>query len=1119
MTTSLNFELIREHNDKLTKLGSLAEQILHLDPGSAITRLRGFAEEVTKEIYAIESLPRLPQANFIELLKNDAFIDASETRLRDQLHFLRIEGNETAHGGDGSIKKAYAALGTAHSLSQYLAINYYGFRVADLTDLVYPEKPSSSALNQKQLEKVIEENQKQQDLLLQELDRERQKRIELENKEQATAEQLSQAKSRSKQTANSLEWDENKTRQLLIDSQLAQAGWDINNPDNVGIEVKVSHQPTTSGTGYIDYVLWDDNGTPLAVVEAKRSREHIQKGREQARYYAEGLAKEHNCLVPIVFYTNGYEICIWDTKQYNTYRQIFGFYSKDSLKFLQFQYQHKEPNLELLNPSSDIAGRPYQIEAIKSVTSQFQNQRRKALIVQATGTGKTRVSIALVELLLRSRWIKRVLFLCDRKELRRQADGAFKEYLPSEPRCVIGDKNQVDQSARVFVSTYPGMMNRFSQLDVGFFDLIIADESHRSIYNRYRDIFDYFDAMQVGLTATPVKFIARNTFDLFGCENGDPTYNFDLAEAISHEPRFLNPFRVKEFTTEFLREGIHYSKLTTEQKQQLEDDLGLEEAQKTTIKGKDIGRKIFSVETDSAILENLMVNGIKDATNSLVGKTIIFAQSQAHAEQLEKLFCEELYPQYGSSVCKVIHNKVDRPDARIDEFKKSDNQFRIAISVDMMDTGIDVPEIVNLVFARPVKSWVKFWQMIGRGTRLCDNLFGPGKDKEEFLIFDHYGNFEYFEEEYVEVDTGNSRSLLQTVFEARLALADQAKKKADVHAFELACAQMKADICDLPEGTIAVRRELRTVKQLQETDMLLEMNGATYHLLETKIAPLMGYRTLKDKDAAMLDRLIAQVETAHLTGSSDLENLKADLLSRIQNLAITITDVRKQGDEIARVQTQEYWENISLNQLEKTRNNLRGIMKYKKKEHSIYDSVQTTNTADGGVQECERVVVIGDDGEAMVYRKRLKDILEAMLANNPVLQKIHQNQAVTEDELTSLTSTILTQHPGVDANALNAFYGRTPEQLSQTLIQLVGLDAEQVNERFTDFMQTNALTYKQTQFLNQLKSLICRNGRIKMADLYEGQFERLTNGEGLDIFCGDKADQLEALIEPFLLPQ
>ncbi len=1118
MGTSLNFELIREHNEDLATLGHLAEQIIHIDPGSAITRLRSFAEEVTKEIYAIEKLPREPQASFMNLLRGDAFEAITELRLRDQLHFLRMEGNDTAHGAKGTSRKAFAALGTAHALSQYLAVHYYGFRIADLTDFIPPVPQSSeSSLTQKQIEKALEENKKQQEALIKELEAERAKREAAEGKIELTEQALRQAKHRSNQTANSLQWDENKTRQLLIDSQLAKVGWDLSDPDSVGMEVEVAHQPTASGIGYVDYVLWDDNGTPLAVVEAKRSRENMQQGREQARYYAQGLAKQFNCPIPIVFYTNGFEIFIWDTKQYNTYRRLFGFYAKESLQFLQYQHTYKEPNLELLNPNLSIAGRPYQIEAIKSVTSDFQNQRRKALIVQATGTGKTRVSIALVELLLRARWVKRVLFLCDRKELRRQADEAFKEHLASEPRCVIGEKNTIDTTAKVYVSTYPGMMNRFSQLDIGFFDLIIADESHRSIYNRYRDIFDYFDAMQVGLTATPVKFIARNTFDLFGRENGDPTFSFDLTEAITHEPRYLNAFRVKEFTTEFLREGLHYKDLSPEQRAQLEEDLGEEQAKKTTIKGKDIGKKIFSESTDLAILENLMNNGIKDATHSLVGKTIVFAQNQKHAEQLERIFCKH-YPQFGAKVCKVIHNKVDRPEARIEEFKQADNDFRIAISVDMMDTGIDVPEVVNLVFARPVKSWVKFWQMIGRGTRLCPNLFGAGKDKEDFLIFDHYGNFAYFEEEYVEAEIGQSRSLLQTVFETRLALAEEAQKKAHVAAFELACSQLKADICDLPDDAIAVKRELRHVKQLQETELLLEMSSSTKHVLESNIAPLMGQRTLSDKDAALFDRLMAQIETAWLAGSSEIENLKADLIHRLQNLAITISHVRNQGDEIAKVQTAEYWATLTLDQLEHTRNALRGIMKYKKSSTVEYFSTPSTSTADTN-QICEeRVVVIGSNSDAVAYRKRLKDILEQMLATDPVLQKLHRNEAVTQDELTSLTSTILTQHPGVDANALNAFYGGTQAALSQLLVQLVGLDAEKVNEAFTTFMQTHALTHKQVQFMNQLKRFICQHGRIKLANLYEGAFEKMTDGEGLDIFPESVADQLEDVLKPFLLP-
>ncbi len=426
---------------------------------------------------------------------------------------------------------------------------------------------------------------------------------------------------------------------------------------------------------------------------------------------------------PVILYSNGYETFIWDDSQYNTYRPIYGFYSKDSLDYLIYQRQFRVPEVEKFKLNLSIADRPYQIEAIKTVAAHFQRQRRKALVIQATGTGKTHVAISLADLLLNAGWAKRVLFLFDRKELRTQADDAFKQNLPSEPRCIIGETNKIDQTARIYIATYPSMMNRFHQLDVGFFNLIIADESHRSIYNRFRDLFYYFDALQVGLTATPVKFISRNTFDMFDSETTDPTFEFGLDAAINNEPPYLVPFRVKDLTTDFLREGIHYNDLSEAQKRQLEEDLGEELARNTTVEGKDLGRKIFSEDTDRIILENLINKGIKDETGSLVGKTIVIAQSQEHAEHLKKLFCK-LYPQYGTKVSKVIHNDIPHVESLIKEFKKPHNDFRIAISVDMLDTGIDVPSVVNLVFAKSVRSWVKFWQMIGRGTRLCPNLFG-----------------------------------------------------------------------------------------------------------------------------------------------------------------------------------------------------------------------------------------------------------------------------------------------------------------------------------------------------------------------------------------------------------
>ena len=785
---------------------------------------------------------------------------------------------------------------------------------------------------------------------------------------------------------------------------------------------------------------------------------------------------------------------------------------------LIFQRFNRNKALEQNNPNTDIAGRLYQINAIKSVAKTFQEQRRKALIIQATGTGKTRVSIALADLLLNQNWAKRVLFLCDRKELRSQASEAFKANLPSAPRCEIGETNQIDTSARIYVSTYPGMMNRFAQLDVGFFDLIIADESHRSIYNRYRDIFDYFDALQVGLTATPVKFISRNTFGIFGCEDGDPTFEFTLDQAINHEPPYLVPFKVKDVTTDFLRDGIHYHQLSDQQKQQLEDDLGIEEAQSAKFAGKDIGRRIFSEKTDQEILENLMNNGIKDETNSLVGKTIIFANNQKHAEHLEKLFCK-LYPQYGTKVCKVIHNKIPHVDSLIKEFKQGKNEFRIAISVDMMDTGIDVPEVVNLVFAKTVKSYVKFWQMIGRGTRLCENLFGPGQHKTEFLIFDHYGNFEFFEQEYQEPEDVGGKPLLQSCFETRVQLAVQAQKHNHAQAFDTAIELLKADIADLPQNTVAVRKQLRKVTQLLETDQLHRLDGATRHLLMETIAPLMAVRVLKDKHATQLDRLIAAIETCMVEQASCYEDGRDTLLEQLASLAVNIQAVRQKQHIIDTVQRPDFWQSRDVAQLEHARKELRGIMKFRQNATETGRDTAITRTQDGGVITTEREVREITKDEVTQYRKRAQDLLNSMVANNPILQKIKAQEPVSEDDLKNLTSTILTTHPMVSLEALNQFYGRTADQLHITLRELVGLEPEKVNAHFTEFVQQHPnLTANQVRFLDLLKTYIANNGFIDIGKLYEPPFTSV-NPNGVDgVFKESDVDDLVAVLKPFIKP-
>lgn len=1116
---STNFEFLRPENALLANLGGLAEAVLHIDPGSALTRLRSFAEELTKAIYKEELLPRMPQSSFYELIKSPVFEDCVSKSLIHQINFLRIQGNDTAHGAEGELRNAQMAVGTAYQLAMYMGIKYYGKKKNEIPAFQEVKDPTAT-LNQLQTsvssyEKELQKQQEELQRVMDQLERERTKNSDM--LEAPSKPDQQKRKQQSQQVADSLQWNEAKTRAMLIDAMLLQAGWDIQNKALVGQEVEVQFPNNPSGKGYVDYVLWGDNGQPLAVIEAKKSgNTNLQAGREQARLYADAF--EHmGYQRPVIFYTNGYETFIWDDHQYNTYRPVYGFYSKDSLDYLIYQRHYRAAELEKFNPELSIADRPYQIEAIKTVAAHFQSQRRKALIIQATGTGKTRVAIALAELLLRTGWAKRVLFLCDRKELRTQADEAFKNNLPSEPRCVIGETNKIDQTARIYIATYPGMMNRFAQLDVGFFDLIIADESHRSIYNKYRDLFEYFDALQVGLTATPVKFISRNTFDIFDCETTDPTFEFGLDAAINNEPPYLVPFRVKDLTTDFLRDGIHYNDLSESQKRQLEEDLGLEEAQNTTIAGKDIGRKIFSEDTDRIILENLMNNGIKDETGSLVGKTIIFAQRQDHAEHLAALFCEKLYPQYGSKVCKVIHNGIPHVESLIKEFKQAGNDFRIAISVDMLDTGIDVPEVVNLVFAKPVKSWVKFWQMIGRGTRLKPNLFGPGKHKTEFLIFDHYGNFEFFEQEYQEPEDTGSKSLLQTTFEARLELAQAALHKNNAAAFDAAVELLRADINDLPETSIAVKRELRVVHQLQQTDLLKKLDAKTQHLLTNTIAPLMSARVLRDKHATQLDKLIAIIECCLVNQASCFDDGRDQFLAELDKLAVNIQAVRQKDAVLNEVRSADFWQNPGIEKLEKARKELRGIMKYRQSGGGGLFATPSTKTGDSGVEEAERKVTIAGANEAMLYRRRLKSILDQMVAANPTLQKIHKGEPIAEAELKTLTSTILTSHPGVSLEVLNEFYGRTADQLHLTVREIIGLNPHAIEAHFQSFLHAHpTLTAKQVRFMNLLKNYIAQHGSIIVDKLYEAPFTSVSH-EGIDgVFTADDVGELIAVLKPFL---
>lgn len=721
---SVNFEILRKNSPELADLAGFAEQYVYQDPSSCLVKLRSFIERMITRIYTKIGLPRPYQPNLLDLLNNDAFRSAVPYVVLDKFHSIRIHGNKAAHGDSQTKEKSLWLLKEAFDLTCWFYIVVENGSKNECPS--YQEVPSpvteegaekaAAAPRKALLEKLAAQEARLQELLQQ-----------METKQAAIqlvaqkAEDLQALTDAGKQAADVLAFNEGTTRKRLIDSMLAEAGWDSKFDWNTAVfreETEVPYQPTQTGIGYADYELKDDDDKPLAVIEAKRTAVDPNIGRKQAQLYAEGLEKKYGQR-PVIFYTNGYELWLWDDAQNYPPRQIQGFYSKDSLQYLVQQRRTKVP-LDTLSAKAEIVDRLYQLEAIKRVCERFGNGYRKALLVHATGTGKTRVAIALTDLLIRAGWVKRVLFLCDRKELRRQAKNVFNDFI-NEPLTIVRAGTAKDRTKRMYLSTYPAMMKIFETFDVGFFDLIIADESHRSIYNRYRDLFVYFDCLQIGLTATPVQYVARNTYRLFDCEDKHPSAYYPLERAVEEE--YLVPYEVYTHTTNFLRSGIKYSQLTDEQRQQLEEDG--EDPEAFDYEATDVDRQIFNRDTNRAILRNLMENGLREATGQHPGKTIIFARNHKHAILISEIF-DEMYPQYGGSFCQVIDNYDSRAEQLIDDFKGEGNnkELTIAISVDMLDTGIDIPEIVNLVFAKPIKSRVKFWQMIGRGTRLCKNLFG-----------------------------------------------------------------------------------------------------------------------------------------------------------------------------------------------------------------------------------------------------------------------------------------------------------------------------------------------------------------------------------------------------------
>ncbi|WP_461668010.1 type I restriction-modification enzyme R subunit C-terminal domain-containing protein [Paenochrobactrum sp. BZR 201-1] len=921
------------------------------------------------------------------------------------------------------------------------------YRKVDHRTLPAFEQPKLESVGTEQQPLTQQEKQTLQKLAAQEeqiatlLAQVEKSREKVEAAEKKADELASLAKS-AQQTADILEFNEATTRSRIIDNLIATAGWNVAtgeaSTNEVVKEMEVDGQPTPSGKGYVDYVLLDADGSPLAVIEAKKSSVEPEIGRKQAVLYADALEKKYGQR-PVIFYTNGYDVWMWDDAAGYPPRKVFGYYSKDSLQYLVKFQRKSRKDLKSLVPQERIVNRLYQIEAIKRVSERFTDKHRKALIVQATGTGKTRVAIALAELLIR------------------------------------------------------------------------ADESHRSIYNIYGDLFRYFDSLQVGLTATPVNFVTRSTFGLFNCEGKLPTFSYDLEEAVGE--KHLVPFEVIDHTTQFLRDGITLDGLTQTQIEELEAQG--EDPNDYDYSSEQIDKAIYNRDTNRVIIRNLMENGIRDSNGQTIGKTIIFARNHDHAMLMSRLF-DEMYPQYGGKFCQVIDNYDPRAESLIDDFKGTgtNNELTIAISVDMLDTGIDVPEIVNLVFAKPVRSPVKFWQMVGRGTRLCPGLFGAGKDKTVFRIFDHWANFKRFEEGYKPVEPTLSKSLLQQLFEQRILLAETALQKSEIAVFDHVIQLIAADINALDENTVAVREKWREKRSTASLENLKRFDPGTVSVLRQTIAPLMQWRDIRGKaEAHAFDLLVCKTQIAVLHQSAEIADLKIDFLDRLGSLQMHLNPVREKAEVIKKAKSDVFWNGVTVMGLEAVREPLRSIMIYRDRQKPGGNGPKIIDiTEDASLVQSSRRSASLKTVDMAAYEQLVEAELKKHFETNPTLKKIRAGEAVTPEDLNAIISLVLTQNPDVSRNALEDFFASTTLPLDITIRKMVGLEEQAVKEKFSAFVLGHPeLTAKQTRFLALLQNHIIKFGFITIDRLYDQPFTVVDADGPEGIF--DKPDDIDQLMK------
>jgi type I restriction enzyme R subunit len=899
---------------------------------------------------------------------------------------------------------------------------------------------------------------------------------------------------------------EKQTRIERIDKLLQVAGWNVKDPTqvveefdiHVGLPPGVSEPRTPyEGHQFSDYVLLGKDGRPIAVVEAKKTSRDAALGREQSKQYCYNIQKARGGELPFCFYTNGLDTYFWDLENYPP-QKVIGFPTRDDLeRFLYIRRNRKPLTEELIN--TEIAGRDYQIRAIRTVLEGIEQKRKKFLLVMATGTGKTRTCIALVDALMRAGYAEKILFLVDRIALREQALSAFKEHLPNEPRWPNEAEKCISKDRRIYVATYPTMLNiirdEYQNLSPHFFDLVIVDESHRSIYNTYGEVLEYFRTITLGLTATPTDIIDHNTFELFLCDDGLPTFAFTYEEAVNNVPPYLCNFEVMKIQTKFQIEGISKRTISLEDQKRL--ILEGKDVEEINFEGSQIEKQVISTGTNTLIVKEFMEECIKDHNGVLPGKTIFFCSTKAHARRIEEIF-DKLYPEYKGELAKVLVSddpRVYGNGGLLDQFKNNDMP-RIAISVDMLDTGIDILEIVNLVFAKPVYSYTKFWQMIGRGTRLLN----PEKirpwciEKDIFLIIDCWDNFEYFK-----LQPKGKEQKMQIPLPIRLAgvRIDKIEATVDRGIEDIAVretAKLQQQISELPKNSVVIKDASKVMITLEEENFWTRLTHEKLEFLRNEIKPL--FRTVSDADykAMRFEKDIVELSLAKIKEEILLyETLKEGIIELISELPLSVPFVKKEEDLIRRAQSSLYWSKITENDFDELIEKLAPLMKFR--EATVGGDPVLLNLKDEIFKK--EMVEFGPQHEAVSiskYREMVEELITKLTDENPVLQKIRDGVQVSSSEAEELAELLHEEYPHITEALLQKVYRNRKAHLMQFIRHILGIEPlksfpDTVQEAFDLFIQQHTtINSRQLEFLNLLKNYIIEREKVEKRDLINAPF-------------------------------